>query len=363
MAPVPVFLSHPSSYEHDTGDHPERIRRIEAIDALLEREGWLGYERLSSPEIERSALERVHAAAHIDRVAALAAAGGGQLDADTVLSAGSFTAALHAAGGAVELAARLLQGGAGAVGFSAHRPPGHHALSARAMGFCLFNNVAIAARHAIDALGLERVLVLDWDVHHGNGTNDIFWATDQVLFVSIHQSPLYPGSGSASELGDGAGLGYTVNLPVPAGSGDETFVSLVRDVVLPLARCYEPQLVLVSAGYDAHADDPLADCMVTDDGFAQMAALVGDLGLELGAPVGCLLEGGYDVDALARGVAVTMKSLALGSVGVTAPADRRPGIDPAELADAALRAIPVHRLAAAALTRLAPLWPDVGSEP
>ncbi len=348
MALAPVFLSHPSSYEHDTGDHPEQIGRIEAIDALLEREGWLGYERLSSPEIERSALERVHTAAHIDRVAAVAAAGGGQLDADTVLSAGSFTAALHAAGGAVELVALLVEGGAGAVGFSSHRPPGHHALSARAMGFCLFNNVALAARHALDALGLERVLVLDWDVHHGNGTNDIFWATDQVLFVSIHQSPLYPGSGSASELGDGAGLGYSVNLPVPPGSGDETFVSLVRDVALPLARSYEPQLVLVSAGYDAHADDPLAGCTVTDAGFAQMAALVRDLGLELGVPVGCVLEGGYDVDALARGVAVTMKSLAPG---------------PAEPADAALRTIPVHPLAAGALTRLGPLWPDVGSQP
>ena len=363
MAPAPVFLSHPASYEHDTGDHPEQIRRIAAIDALLEQEGWLGYERVSSPEIERSELERVHPAAHIDRVAAVAGAGGGQLDADTVLSAGSLTAALHAAGGAVELVARLLQGGAGAVGFSAHRPPGHHALSSHAMGFCLFNNVAVAARHALDALGLSRVLILDWDVHHGNGTNDIFWATDQVLFVSIHQSPLYPGSGAASELGAGAGLGYTVNLPVPPGSGDETFVSLVRDVALPLARRYKPQLVLVSAGYDAHADDPLAGCVVSDDGFAQMATLVRELGLDLGVPAGCVLEGGYDLGALARGVAVTMQALAGGSVPASGQAKAGSGIDSVQLAGGGNRAIPVHPLAVAALTRLAPLWPDVGSQP
>jgi acetoin utilization deacetylase AcuC-like enzyme len=137
------------------------------------------------------------------------------------------------------------------------------------MGFCFFNNVAVAARHALDAYGCERVLVLDWDVHHGNGTNDIFHATNEVLFVSIHESPLYPGSGPASDAGSGRGLGYTVNLPVPSGSGDETFGSLVEHVVVPLAMAYEPRLLLVSAGFDAHRDDPLAGCRVTDEGFAR----------------------------------------------------------------------------------------------
>ena len=190
MACVPVFLSHPSSLEHDTGQHPERILRIESIMRALAERDWLGYERLPSPAAARDALELVHSATHIERIEAACAAGGAQLDADTVVSPGSYTAALHAAGGAIELVQRLVAGGAGQVGFSAHRPPGHHALPDRPMGFCLFNNVAIAARYALAELGLERVLVLDWDVHHGNGTHDIFWDSDQVLFVSIHQLPL-----------------------------------------------------------------------------------------------------------------------------------------------------------------------------
>jgi acetoin utilization deacetylase AcuC-like enzyme len=241
----------------------------------------------------------------------------------------------------------LLLDGSAPSGFSSHRPPGHHAEPAQAMGFCLFNNVAVAARHAVSARGLERVLILDWDVHHGNGTNDIFWESDEVLFVSIHQLPLYPGSGSASEAGQGRGHGYTVNLPVPPRSGDEAFVSLVRDVALPIARSYAPQLVLVSAGYDAHAEDPLADCTVSDTGFVAMTELVRDLAAELAAPVGCVLEGGYDVDALARCVALTMETLALDG-------RREPRAD--------LGAVPVHPLATAALARLAPLWPDVSSK-
>jgi acetoin utilization deacetylase AcuC-like enzyme len=348
MPSRPVFLSHPSSLDHETGEHPERIRRIEAINAALEARDWLDYERVSSPAVELDVLERVHTRAHIERIAAASRIGGAQLDPDTFVSAGSYTAALHAAGGAVELARQLVDGGPGQVGFSAHRPPGHHAVPDRAMGFCLFNNIAAAARHAVAELGVERVLILDWDVHHGNGTNDIFWDSDEVLFVSIHQLPLYPGSGRASELGRGRGQGYTVNLPVPPRSGDDTFVSLVRDVALPLARSYRPQLVLVSAGFDAHADDPLADCTVSDAGYVAMAELVRDLGSEIEAPVGCVLEGGYDVDALARCVVLTMETLA-----------SEPGNGPAS---PDLERIPVHALAADALDRLRPLWPQVTSQ-
>ncbi len=348
MPTRPVFLSHPSSLDHDTGEHPERIRRIEGINAALEARDWLGYERVSSPAVELDVLERVHPSAHIERIAAASRIGGAQLDPDTFVSAGSYAAALHAAGGAVELVRRLVDGGPGQVGFSAHRPPGHHAVPDRAMGFCLFNNIAIAARHALAELGLERVLILDWDVHHGNGTNEIFWDSDEVLFVSIHQLPLYPGSGRASELGRGRGEGYTVNLPVPPRSGDDTFVSLVRDVALPLARSYRPQLVLVSAGFDAHADDPLADCTVSDPGYVAMTELVRDLGLEIEAPVGCVLEGGYDVDALARCVLLTMETLA-----------SEPGSGP-DSPD--LERIPVHPLATDALERLRPLWPQVTSQ-
>ncbi len=340
MTPRPVFLSHPSSLDHDTGGHPESVQRLLALHAELERHDYLGYERADSPLAQRRVLERVHPGAYIDSIAEFAAAGGGELDADTIVSPGSYLAALHAAGGAVELVERIVSGGAGAVGFSAHRPPGHHALPGRAMGFCLFNNIAIAARHAIDELGLERVLVLDWDVHHGNGTSDIFWEDGQVLFISLHQWPLYPGSGRASDVGRGHGHGATINIPVPPGTGDDAYVSLLRDVVAPVARIFCPQLILISAGYDAHLEDPLADCAVTDAGYAAMAALMRGIAQELGVGIGCVLEGGYAVHALARSVAATMSSL----LPVQAP-DLGPS---------------VHPLAVDALVRLREFWPSLG---
>jgi acetoin utilization deacetylase AcuC-like enzyme len=331
-----VFLAHPSSLEHDTGTHPERAARITAIERELSARGWLGFERVSSPAIERAQLTAVHPESHVVAIERLSAAGGGAIDPDTVTSAGSFRAALHAAGGAVRMAEMLLDGQAD-YGFSAHRPPGHHATSTRSMGFCLFNNVAVAARYALDVRGLERVMILDWDVHHGNGTNDIFHATDQVLFVSIHQSPLYPGTGPAGDVGEGAGEGFTVNLPVPGGSGDETFRSLVDHVAVPLAQAYRPQLVLISAGYDAHRDDPLADCRVTEEGYAALTRSMRHVGRSVGAPLGCVLEGGYALDALARSVAATMDALA--QPATTAPAHT-----------------PVVPLAEAALDRLSPWW-------
>ncbi|HZU39722.1 MAG TPA: histone deacetylase, partial [Solirubrobacteraceae bacterium] len=221
----PVFLEHPSSLEHDTGPHPERAERITAIERELERHDWLGCRRLRSEPAGRAALEAVHPGPYIDAIERACAGGGGHLDVDTVVSSRSYEAALHSAGGALGLVSMLLAGDA-PYGFSAHRPPGHHATTDRAMGFCLFNNVAVAAQHAIDAGACERVLILDWDVHHGNGTNDIFHASREVLFVSIHESPLYPGTGPSSDTGTGEGAGFTVNLPVPAGSDDTVFRSL-----------------------------------------------------------------------------------------------------------------------------------------
>jgi acetoin utilization deacetylase AcuC-like enzyme len=308
VAGDPVFLEHPSSLQHDTGPHPEQPARITAIQSELETLGWVGYARVSSPPAARSALTAVHPELYVETIESVSARGGGQLDLDTVMSVGSYDAALHAAGGAVRLAEMLIAGEA-PTGFSAHRPPGHHATRTRAMGFCLFNNIAVAAQYALDSLGLDRVLILDWDVHHGNGTNDIFHVSDQVLFVSIHQSPLYPGTGAAGDVGSGAGRGFTVNLPVPPGTGDLDYCSLVSHVVVPLARAFEPQLVLLSAGFDAHADDPLADCRVSDEGFAAMTGLMRAACLELGVPLGAVLEGGYALGALGRGVAATMSAL------------------------------------------------------
>jgi acetoin utilization deacetylase AcuC-like enzyme len=309
MAPAPVWLEHPSSLRHDTGGHPERAARLEAIERELSARGWLGFERVQSPEVDPAVLSAVHPAEYVASIEQACASGGGLLDADTVISPDSFEAALHAAGGAVRMVELLLDGSA-PVGFSAHRPPGHHATRARAMGFCLFNSVAVAARHALDAFGLERVMILDWDVHHGNGTNDIFHDSREVLFVSIHQSPLYPGTGPASDVGAGEGRGFTVNLPVRPGSGDRVFGSLVDRVAVPLAREFEPQLVLISAGYDAHRDDPLGQCEVTERGYGDMTRSIRRVSSELGVPVGCVLEGGYGLEGLARSVAATLEALA-----------------------------------------------------
>jgi acetoin utilization deacetylase AcuC-like enzyme len=177
------------------------------------------------------------------------------------------------------------------------------------MGFCLFNNVAVAAAHAIAAAGAERVLVLDWDVHHGNGTEAIFAASDEVLYASIHEWPLYPGTGPAEYTGTGPGEGFTVNLPVPPGTGSEEFLSLVQHVVVPIARDFRPGLIAISAGYDAHRDDPLADCTVDTQGFADMSATMRALAAELDVPVLVCLEGGYDPGALAASVLATIESL------------------------------------------------------
>jgi acetoin utilization deacetylase AcuC-like enzyme len=320
-ASVGLYFSHPSSLEHETGGHPENAGRLRAIEAALGQAGWPGLERMQAPAATREQLERVHTPEHIDAIQRFAESGGGMLDLDTIASERSFEAALHAAGGPVNATERLLAG-EDQFAFCALRPPGHHAEAARAMGFCLFNNVAVAAAHAIEAGGAERVLVLDWDVHHGNGTEAIFADSDQVLYASIHQWPLYPGTGAADYVGAGTGEGYTVNMPVPPGSGSETFLSLVQHVVAPIARDFRPGLVAISAGYDAHRDDPLAECMVDTDAYGHMAATMRVLAAELGVPVLVCLEGGYDPGALAASVVRTVE--ALGSDEQAPEAPREP---------------------------------------
>ena len=271
---------------------------------------WLGYEPREAPAAGEEALLRVHPRAHLETVRRNCETGTA-FDLDTPASPGSWDAALHAAGGAIALVDALLDGDA-PTGFSALRPPGHHAEAERAMGFCLFANMSVAARHAIDVRGAERVLILDWDVHHGNGTNAIFHSAPEVLFASIHQWPFYPGTGALGDAGSGQGEGYTINLPVPRGSGEDDWLALVEHVIVPAARAYRPDLILVSAGFDAHRDDPLAECNLEAVSFAHMARHVRALADELGVPAGAVLEGGYDLEALTSSVAATMEALSSG---------------------------------------------------
>jgi acetoin utilization deacetylase AcuC-like enzyme len=339
VPPRPWFR-HDAHLAHDVPGHPERPQRIRALEAEMDSRGWFGCERHDAPAVTRELLLAVHPEPHVASIEALCAAGGGRIDADTIAVPGTWEAALRAAGGAVALVDALLGDGARS-GVSELRPPGHHAETATAMGFCFFANVAIAARHAQAVHGAERVLILDWDVHHGNGTNEIFHADPSVLFVSIHEYPLYPGTGPASDAGHGAGEGYTVNLPVPGGSGDAAYRSLVEHVGAALIAAWEPQLVLVSAGFDAHRDDPLATCRVSEAGFAGMTASLRRAADAVGAPLGLVLEGGYDLGALSRSMAALVPVL----------------VDDAT--PAAADGLAVHPLAEQALGRLERWWPGI----
>ena len=304
---APLYFRHRASLEHDTGLHPERADRVRSLESALARREWLGWEVREAPRARERQLLRVHAPDHLERVRG-ACAQSRSLDPDTPVVPASWDAALHAAGGACALVDVLL-GHEAPTGFAALRPPGHHAEPARAMGFCLFSNVAVAARHALAEHDIERVLILDWDVHHGNGTQTAFYDSDEVLFVSLHRWPFYPGTGSAQETGSGAGAGYTINLPQAAGSGAAEWLTALEREALPAARAYRPDLILVSAGFDAHRDDPLGGCLLDGGTFGQMAARVAALAAELDVPTGAVLEGGYDLAALAESAIATMEGL------------------------------------------------------
>jgi acetoin utilization deacetylase AcuC-like enzyme len=308
-----LYFDHPACLEHDPRAHlplhPDTPERLYAIEQALERRGWLGWERRQAPAASERELELVHSTAHVSAIRELCAAGGGAIDADTYVGETSYRAALHAVGGACAMTTALMAREA-EVGFCGVRPSGHHAEPSRAMGFCLFNNVAIAAELAIRELGAQRVFVLDWDVHHGNGTAESFRRRSDVLFASIHQAGLFPGSGPLGDVGSGEGEGYTINLPVPAGSEEDLWLSLLEHVVLPAAIAFEPDLVLVSAGFDAHREDPLAGVRLETSSFGEMARHVRDMAQSAGAPLGAVLEGGYEPVALAACVIETLTALA-----------------------------------------------------
>jgi acetoin utilization deacetylase AcuC-like enzyme len=321
-----IWIRHDASLAHDIPGHPERPERIVALEAEMDRHDWFGCTRVVAPAASRDSLVAVHTAGHVDFIEDLCARGGGFIDQDTAAVPATWEAALRAAGGASALVDALVSGEA-RTGVSALRPPGHHAEPDRAMGFCLFANVSIAAEHALAREGVERVFILDWDVHHGNGTNAAFHSRPDVLFCSLHQYPFYPGTGALGDTGSGPGEGYTINLPVPAGSGEPEWLGLVEHVAIPAAREFAPDLILVSAGFDAHRADPLAECNLETDSFRQMALHVAALAAVLGVPVGAVLEGGYDVDALAESAVATMEALEAG--GTPRSVERGPLVDAA----------------------------------
>jgi acetoin utilization deacetylase AcuC-like enzyme len=292
---------------HDTGGHVEHPSRAWAINERLSQSGLLADRpNMYVQSVSTPLLERVHDRRYLESLERFSRQGGGWIDSDTYVGPDSLEIAKLAAGAASHVVQQIVLGRAKR-GFSLGRPPGHHATHARAMGFCLYNSIAVAAETALEA-GLERIAIVDWDVHHGNGTQDIFYERSDVLFVSIHQYPFYPGSGAVRERGQGRGEGYTINLPLGARAGDETYLQLFDGVVAPALRTYEPEILLVSAGFDAHVRDPLGGMRVTDHGFAALAERAVSLAEELcGGRIAAVLEGGYDVDALARSVEAVIR--------------------------------------------------------
>jgi acetoin utilization deacetylase AcuC-like enzyme len=287
--------------------HPECPERLAAVAAAIEaRQQQLV--RLPPRPARTDEILAVHSRPHLDAIEAAVRRAPAQIDADTFVSADSYEVALLAAGGTV-VAARAVARGDVDAALAAVRPPGHHAEASRAMGFCLFNNVAIAAR-ALRSDGVERVLILDWDVHHGNGTQHIFAADRDVLYFSTHQFPFYPGTGDFDETGRSDGVGATVNVPLPGGCGDVEYVGALRRILVPVSLSFRPQLLLVSCGFDAHQDDPLASMQVTQSGFAEMARVVRAVADELcDGRVVFVLEGGYAPSGLQQGTGAVLDAL------------------------------------------------------
>ena len=294
-----LFLHDPIMVDHRPGPHhPESPDRIGAVVAAAEDADHRALVH-RSPRIGTDAeILRVHSEQHLANIRQLRGRRT-SLDSDTHLSEGSVDAAFMAAGAACDAVEAVLAGKVQNA-FAAVRPPGHHAVRPQGMGFCVFNNMAIGAEHA-RTLGAERVLIIDWDVHHGNGTQGHFYERGDVLLFDAHRYPFYPGSGALHETGRGAGLGYTVNAPMPAGLGDADYHLLFQEALIPIAAAFKPDLVMVSAGFDAHRDDPLGAQLVTEDGFAALTGAADTLAREhAGGRLVMLLEGGYDVEALGR---------------------------------------------------------------
>jgi acetoin utilization deacetylase AcuC-like enzyme len=315
----PIYL------EHDTGGHVENRHRLEETTALLKQSQLMSKVVALSPRpASIDELLLVHAQEHISHVENVCQKGGGWLDADTVTCPASYEAALYAAGGLLCGVDAVMRGEVDSA-FALVRPPGHHATYLRAMGFCLFNNITIAAKYALKNYHLERILIADFDVHHGNGTQETFYSDPQVLYFSTHEYPFYPGTGAIDESGHGAGKGATVNAPLPAHCGDSEYLRIFEEILVPVARRYQPQLILVSAGYDPHWADQIAMMEVSVDGFAQMVSILKQLAQELcGGKLILALEGGYHLQALSYSIKATLEVL-LGIPRTEEPLGKAPG--------------------------------------
>ncbi|MBN2108402.1 MAG: histone deacetylase [Deltaproteobacteria bacterium] len=299
------FLGHVTQH-----GHPESPERLEAIYAMLQNADMAGcVEEISPRRAAKAEIALNHSPAYIDRIAATAGRPPLSLDPDTGTSEGSWNAAAHAVGAVLDGIDRILSGAADNA-FALVRPPGHHAEYSQAMGFCLFNNIAIGARYLLEKHNMQRVLIFDWDIHHGNGTQHSFYANPQVLYVSTHQYPYYPGTGAFEETGDNAGRGFTVNVPLSGGQGDSDYACILREILVPLALEYQPEFVLVSAGFDIYQHDPLGTMEVTPQGFYAMTDIIRELADTVcGGRLLLVLEGGYHVLGIAEAVKQTLRAL------------------------------------------------------
>ncbi len=300
----------PFNLRHTLEGHPENYRRLEGTWQLLQNDGILEeLIRVPSSPAPIDAVLRVHTAQYVERLQQISARGGGRIDADTYVNADSYQAALLAAGGLLNMTGMVIEGKVDN-GFALIRPPGHHALEHRGMGFCLLANAAIAARWAQDHYGLDRILIVDFDVHHGNGTQDIFYDDPSVLFFSTHQFPYYPGTGDVNEVGSEIAYGTTLNVPFPANVGDEGYLNAFQQLLEPVARGFQPELIILSAGFDAHWLDPLAGMSLSIDGYMKLLDVVMALADELcNGKLVAVLEGGYHLDVLPHCILSTLRKL------------------------------------------------------
>ena len=323
--------------KHDPGEfHPERPQRIEVLLGLARELDPEKFQLLPPKSASRSEIELCHDSDYIRLVESTSRRNGYALDGDTVTSRDSFAVGLLAVGGFLRVLDSIAAGES-RNGFALVRPPGHHALSDRAMGFCLFNTIAIGAEYLKQNHGAKKILIMDWDVHHGNGTQNAFYADPSVMFISTHQYPYYPGTGALTEVGTGPGEGYTVNVPLPAGCADTEYLHVFDDIVLPTANKFEPEWVLVSAGFDCHRRDPLGGMSVSEEGFRAMTGIMLEIADRFAASkIAFLLEGGYDLAALRNSVAAVLETMQ------QTTSEEKPGVSTSSISPLLQRIHQVH---------------------